>query len=41
VLHIGDSDADAAVFQKYEVAKDRIDVAFLRFQDLLGRLPKL
>jgi L-ascorbate metabolism protein UlaG (beta-lactamase superfamily) len=31
VLHIGDSDAEAAVFQKYEVVKDRIDVAFLPF----------
>jgi L-ascorbate metabolism protein UlaG (beta-lactamase superfamily) len=31
VLHIGDSDAEAAVFQKYEVAKDSIDVAFLPF----------
>ncbi|MGH7599258.1 MAG: MBL fold metallo-hydrolase [bacterium] len=31
VLHIGDSDAEAAVFQKYEVTKDSIDVAFLPF----------
>ncbi len=31
VLHIGDSDAEAAVFQKYELVKDRIDVAFLPF----------
>jgi len=31
VLHIGDSEAEAAVFQKYEVAKDRIDVAFLPY----------
>jgi L-ascorbate metabolism protein UlaG (beta-lactamase superfamily) len=31
VLHIGDSEAESAVFQKYEVAKDRIDVAFLPF----------
>ncbi len=31
ILHIGDSEAEAAVFQKYEVAKDRIDVAFLPF----------
>jgi L-ascorbate metabolism protein UlaG (beta-lactamase superfamily) len=31
VLHIGDSEAEAAVFQKYEVVKDRIDVAFLPF----------
>ncbi|MGE0130534.1 MAG: MBL fold metallo-hydrolase [Blastocatellales bacterium] len=31
VLHIGDSEAESAVFQKYEVVKDRIDVAFLPF----------
>ncbi|MGH9832692.1 MAG: MBL fold metallo-hydrolase [Blastocatellia bacterium] len=31
ILHIGDSEAEPAVFQKYEVAKDRIDVAFLPF----------
>lgn len=31
ILHIGDSEAEAAVFQKYEVVKDRIDVAFLPF----------
>jgi L-ascorbate metabolism protein UlaG (beta-lactamase superfamily) len=31
VLHIGDSEAEAAVFQKYEMAKERIDVAFLPF----------
>lgn len=31
VLHIGDSEAEAAVFQKYKVVKDRIDVAFLPF----------
>ncbi|HKQ76001.1 MAG TPA: MBL fold metallo-hydrolase [Blastocatellia bacterium] len=31
VLHIGDSEAESAVFQKYEMAKDRIDVAFLPF----------
>lgn len=35
VLHIGDSEAEPAVFQKYEVAKDRIDVAFLPFWYLL------
>lgn len=29
ILHIGDSFAEAAVFQKYELIKDRIDVAFL------------
>lgn len=29
ILHIGDSEAEAAVFQKYEVFKDSIDVAFL------------
>lgn len=29
ILHIGDSVAEAAVFQKYEVTKDSIDVAFL------------
>lgn len=29
ILHIGDSEAEPAVFQKYEVLKDRIDVAFL------------
>ncbi|MGH9753102.1 MAG: MBL fold metallo-hydrolase [Blastocatellia bacterium] len=31
ILHIGDSEAEAAVFQKYEIVKDRIDVAFLPF----------
>jgi L-ascorbate metabolism protein UlaG (beta-lactamase superfamily) len=31
VLHIGDSEAEPAVFQKYEVVRDRIDVAFLPF----------
>ncbi len=31
ILHIGDSVAEAAVFQKYEVTKDSIDVAFLPF----------
>lgn len=31
ILHIGDSEAEPAVFQKYEVVKDRIDVAFLPF----------
>jgi L-ascorbate metabolism protein UlaG (beta-lactamase superfamily) len=31
ILHIGDSEAEATVFQKYEVAKDRIDIAFLPF----------
>jgi L-ascorbate metabolism protein UlaG (beta-lactamase superfamily) len=31
VLHIGDSEAESAVFQKYDVAKDRVDVAFLPF----------
>ncbi|MCL4703739.1 MBL fold metallo-hydrolase [bacterium] len=31
ILHIGDSVAEAAVFQKYEVAKESIDVAFLPF----------
>ncbi len=31
ILHIGDSEAEAAVFQKYEVVKDRIEVAFLPF----------
>ena len=31
ILHIGDSEAEAAVFQKYELVKDRIDVAFLPY----------
>jgi hypothetical protein len=31
ILHIGDSEAEPAVFQKYEVVKDRIDVVFLPF----------
>jgi L-ascorbate metabolism protein UlaG (beta-lactamase superfamily) len=31
ILHIDDSVAEAAVFQKYEVVKDNIDVAFLPF----------
>lgn len=31
ILHIGDSEAEAAVFQKYAVVKDSIDVAFLPF----------
>lgn len=31
ILHIGDSEAEPSVFQKYEVAKERIDVAFLPF----------
>jgi L-ascorbate metabolism protein UlaG (beta-lactamase superfamily) len=31
ILHIGDSEAEPAVFQKYEIVKDRIDVAFLPF----------
>jgi L-ascorbate metabolism protein UlaG (beta-lactamase superfamily) len=35
VLHIGDSMAEAAVFEKYGVAEDRIDVAFLPFWYLL------
>jgi len=29
ILHIGDSEAEPAVFQTYEIVKDRIDVAFL------------
>ncbi len=29
ILHIGDSEAEPAVFQKYELSKARIDVAFL------------
>jgi L-ascorbate metabolism protein UlaG (beta-lactamase superfamily) len=35
VLHIGDSEAEAAVFEKYGVAEDAIDVAFLPFWYLL------
>lgn len=35
VLHIGDSEAEPAVFQQYEVVKDRIDVALLPFWYLL------
>jgi L-ascorbate metabolism protein UlaG (beta-lactamase superfamily) len=31
ILHIGDSEAEAAAFQKYEVIEDSIDVAFLPF----------
>lgn len=31
ILHIGDSQAESTVFQQYELAKDRIDVAFLPF----------
>ncbi|HMY72934.1 MAG TPA: MBL fold metallo-hydrolase, partial [Blastocatellia bacterium] len=31
ILHIGDSEAEPAVFQKYEVLKDHIDVAFLPY----------
>lgn len=31
ILHIGDSEAESTVFQKYEMANDRIDVAFLPF----------
>lgn len=29
ILHIGDSEAEPAVFQKYEISQARIDVAFL------------
>ncbi len=29
ILHVGDSDAEPAVFHKYDVIKDRIDIAFL------------
>ncbi len=35
VLHLGDSEAEAQVFQKYQVVKDRIDIAFLPFWYLL------
>lgn len=36
ILHIGDSEAEPAVFQKYEVLKDRIDVAFLPYWYFFG-----
>jgi L-ascorbate metabolism protein UlaG (beta-lactamase superfamily) len=35
VLHIGDSEAEAAVFEKYGLAQDEIEVAFLPFWYLL------
>jgi L-ascorbate metabolism protein UlaG (beta-lactamase superfamily) len=40
ILHIGDSDAEPAVFEKYQVVKDRIDVAFLPFWYFLNEEKK-
>ncbi len=31
ILHIGDSEAEAAVFQKYDMTRDRVDIAFLPY----------